>query len=40
MQSWGLPPDVISKISNQPVPGDLYKEIDERNSKQTWWPSS
>ena len=33
MQSWGVPADRISQISGIPVPGDLYKEIADRQDK-------
>jgi len=32
--SWGIPVDVISRLSKQSAPGDLYKEIDDRQAHQ------
>jgi alanyl-tRNA synthetase len=32
--SWGIPVDVISQLAKQPIPGDLYKEIDDRQAHQ------
>ena len=32
--SWGIPVDVISQLSKQSAPGDLYKEIDDRQAHQ------
>lgn len=33
MTSWGIPVDTISKISGQPIPGNLYYEIATRQEK-------
>jgi alanyl-tRNA synthetase len=33
MQSWGIPADNISEISGQPVPGNLYYEIAQRQER-------
>jgi len=33
MQSWGIPADKISEVSNTPIPGNLYYEIATRQEK-------
>lgn len=33
MQSWGIPADRISEISKDPVPGNLYYEIAQRQER-------
>ena len=33
MQSWGIPADRISEFSKQPVPGNLYYEISQRQER-------
>jgi len=33
MQSWGIPADKISELSNTPIPGNLYYEIATRQEK-------
>lgn len=33
MQSWGIPADKIAEVSKQPVPGNLYYEIAQRQER-------
>jgi alanyl-tRNA synthetase len=33
MQSWGIPADKISEVSNLPIPGNLYYEIATRQER-------
>lgn len=33
MQSWGIPADLISQVSKEPVPDNLYAVIAERAEK-------
>ena len=35
MTAWGIPADIIAQVTNQPVPGNLYYEIAQRDERKT-----